>query len=247
MDHKSSYIWQVFRRTKLFLPVIHPVSEDVALKSIETAIAADADGIFLINQGMSADEVLQFVPEVHRRFGNLWIGVNLLGIQPSEVVSRVSQLPVGGIWSDNAMIDEESEVQPAAELFRRARAQNGWMGLYFGGVAFKYQREVSDRLLPVAAKAAAPWMDVITSSGPATGMPASIEKVKALRVGAGKHPIALASVISPENVDQYLPLVDAFLVASELETECYSGKLVVERTKRLADRIHGWRENRIAE
>jgi hypothetical protein len=247
MDQKNSYFWQIFRRTKLFLPVIHPVSEYVALKSIETALAADADGIFLINQGMSADELLQFVPEVHRRFGDLWIGVNLLGIQPAEVVFRVSQLPVGGIWSDNAMIDEHSEVQPAAELFRQARVQNGWTGLYFGGVAFKYQREVPDRFLPLAAKAAAPWMDAITSSGPATGVPASIEKVKALRVGADKHPIALASGIGPENVEQYLPLVDAFLVASELETERYSGILVPERTQLLADRIHGWRENRIAD
>ena len=247
MDRKSSYLWQIFRRGKLFLPVIHPVSQEIALKSIETAVSADADGIFLINQGMSAEEVLQFVPEVHRRFKDLWIGVNLLGMQPSEVVARVSQLPVGGIWSDNAMIDENSEAQTAAELFRRARAHNGWTGLYFGGVAFKYQREVSDLMLPSAARAAAPWMDVITSSGPGTGIPASIEKVKALRVGAGKHPIALASGISPENVDQYLPLVDAFLVASELETDRYSGVLVPERTKLLADRIHGWQENPIAE
>lgn len=246
MDHKSNYFWRNFRHRKLFFPVIHPVSRDVALKSIETAILANADGIFLINQGMSAEEVLQFVPEVHRRFGELWIGVNLLGIQPPDVVSWVSQLPVGGIWSDNAMIDEHSEAQPAAELFRQSRALNGWMGLYFGGVAFKYQRVVSLGLLPLAAKAAVPWMDVITSSGPATGVPSSIEKVRALRAGAGNHPIALASGISPENVEQFLPLVDAFLVASELETESYSGVLVPERTKLLADLIHGWQENHTA-
>jgi hypothetical protein len=35
-------------------------------------------------------------------------------------------------------------------------------------------------------------MDVITSSGPGTGYAASVEKARALRSGAGKHPLALA-------------------------------------------------------
>jgi hypothetical protein len=36
------------------------------------------------------------------------------------------------------------------------------------------------------------------------------------------------------------PYVDAYLVASEIETSKYSGILIPERTKSLADRIHEW-------
>ena len=240
MSQDNTVLNRVFRRSRVFLPVIHPVSTETALDSIQTAIASGADGIFLINQGMSTSQVLDFIPEVYRRHESLWIGINLLGSNPEEVIGLIADLPVGGIWSDNASIDEHSDAQPAGERFRQARQQSGWDGLYFGGVAFKYQRDVPDALLPAAAKNASPWMDVITSSGPGTGYAASVEKAKALRFGADTHPLALASGVSPENVAEFLPYVDAYLVASEIETSKYSGVLVPERTKLLADRIHAW-------
>lgn len=236
---------RVFRRPRVFLPVIHPVSEATAVASIEVAVQSGADGIFLIDQGMSASEVLDFVPRVRRRHEKLWIGVNLLGFRPEDVLAQIAGLPVGGIWSDNANIDEESEAQPAGEQFRQARQRFGWTGLYFGGVAFKYQRRVPDARLPEAARRAIPWMDVITSSGPGTGDAATVEKARALRSGAGVHPLALASGVSPENVEGFLPYVEAYLVASEIETAKYSGVLVPERAKRLAERIHRGSETSI--
>ena len=240
MTENENVLQRVFGRSRVFLPVIHPVSKATAIQSIDTAVRADADGIFLINQGMSSSQVLDFIPEIHRRHEHLWIGVNLLDSEPEEVIGRIARLPVGGIWSDNADINERSDAQPAGERFRQARHKTGWKGLYFGGVAFKYQREVPASLLPDAARRASLWMDVITSSGPGTGYAATVEKARALRSGAGIHPLALASGVSPENVDGFLPYVDAFLVASEIETAKYSGVLVPERTTLLAEKIHGW-------
>ena len=233
-------IQQTFNRARVFLPVIHPVSETIALRSIQTAVEVEADGIWLINQGMSTPELLTFIPTVNRLFPKLWIGVNLLGTPPDKMIGCIKDLPVGGIWSDNAGINEYNDEQPDGVEFRLARAQWGWKGLYFGGVAFKYQREVQDHLLPVAARKAAPWMDVIASSGPGTGFAASVDKVKALREGASDHPIALSSGVSPENIDSFLPYVDAYLVASEIETAKYSGILVPERTTLLSQKIHAW-------
>ena len=238
MINEETAMTSVFRRNRVFLPVIHPVSKKTALDSIRTAVESGADGIFLINQGMSAAQVLELIPEVHQRFEGLWIGVNMLGIKPEALIGRVADLSVGGIWSDDAGIDEQSDTQPAGQRFREAREQYGWKGLYFGGVAFKYQREVPDALLPDAARKAGPWMDVITSSGPGTTVPAEREKARALRSGAGKHPLALASGVSLENVDIFLPHVDAYLVASSIETRPSSGILVPELTRRLAECIH---------
>ncbi|MDD5708063.1 MAG: adenine phosphoribosyltransferase [Kiritimatiellae bacterium] len=240
MTETDNVLHRVFGRSRVFLPVIHPVTKETATQSIDVAVRSGADGVFLINQGLSSAEVLDFIPEVHRRHAALWIGVNLLGSDPEEVIGLIASLPVGGIWSDNADIDERSDAQPAGERFWQARQKTGWQGLYFGGVAFKYQREVPAARLPDAARRASPWMDVITSSGPGTGYAASVEKARALRSGAGKHPLALASGVSPENVAGFLPYVDAYLVASEIETAKYSGRLVPERTKLLADRIHEW-------
>jgi hypothetical protein len=226
----ENVILRTFHRSRVFLPVIHPVSEDIALNSIQTAVEAEADGIWLINQGMRTPEVLAFIPVVNRLFPKLWIGVNLLGTPPDKMIGCIKDLPVGGIWSDNAGINEYNDEQPDGIEFRDARDQWGWKGLYFGGVAFKYQGEVQNHMLPVAAQKAAPWMDVITSSGRGTGYAAPIEKVKALREGAGDHPMALSSGVSPENIHGFLPYVDAYLVASEIETEKYSGILVPQRT-----------------
>jgi hypothetical protein len=240
MNAHTTRFADVFRRPRVFLPVIHPVSPATALRSIETAVESGADGVFLINQGMSAQEILNFIPEVHGRHPELWIGVNLLGWEPEKVMGSIAPLPVGGIWSDNAEIDEDSDRQPAGERFREARLRHQWRGLYFGGVAFKYQRPVHETKLPDAARHAKECMDVITSSGPGTAFAAPVEKAKALRQGAGDHPIALASGVSPENIAGFLPHVDAYLVASEIETTKGSGVLVPERTRLLAERIHAW-------
>ena len=61
MSQEESPLHAVFRRSRIFLPVIHPVSRKVALDSIQTAVDSGADGIFLINQGMSLKQVIEMV------------------------------------------------------------------------------------------------------------------------------------------------------------------------------------------
>lgn len=59
-------------------------------------------------------------------------------------------------------------------------------------------------------------MDVVTTSGPATGQAADIAKIKTMRASLGKTPLAIASGISPENISLYLGVADCFLVATSL-------------------------------
>jgi len=42
------------------------------------------------------------------------------------------------------MIRETEDDQPEADAVLAAIRETGWPGLYFGGVAFKYQRPVDD-------------------------------------------------------------------------------------------------------
>lgn len=65
-----------------------------------------------------------------------------------------------------------------------------------------------------AASLAAKFMDVVTTSGSATGVAASVKKISDMREGCGDVAMALASGVTPENASQYIPLVDAFLVAT---------------------------------
>ncbi len=208
-------IAEVFGASRVLLPVVHPIGRREALASIETAAGAGVKGIFLIDQGMTEPEVLALVRTVRETFPSLWIGVNLLSRPPGEVL--VIAPSIDGIWSDNAAVDERAAAQPSADGFVRAREERGWRGLYFGGVAFKYQREVAGEDLGRAAGIASTRMDVVCTSGPGTGKPADIAKVAAMRAGMGYAALALASGVTVDNVAVYLPYVNAFLVGTGIE------------------------------
>ena len=84
--------------------------------------------------------------------------------------------------------------------------------LYFGGVAFKYQREVRD--LEAACRIAREHVDVVTTSGSGTGHVPPVEKISRMKRALGDWPLAIASGITPENVKDYLPVADCFLVST---------------------------------
>lgn len=202
-----------FRSRHTVLPVIHVEQMDQALRNADIARGLGADGVFLINHSISSAALLRVCQGVRDRFGDWWVGVNCLDLTPEEAFRRIGP-DVSGLWVDNAMVDERSEGQPAAEHIRSAREASGWQGLYFGGVAFKYQRNVRDDMLPQAARSASAFMDVLTTSGPGTGAAAAQAKIRTLRESLGDFPLAIASGITPANVGDYLSYADCFLVAT---------------------------------
>lgn len=199
------------RNRHSILPVIHVESLDQALRNTDAARKSGCDGVFLINHGIPAHVLLDVHRAVSAAHPGWWIGVNCLDLSPHEVFSRLSA-DVAGVWVDNARIDERAEKQSQADAVSRARATSGWQGLYFGGVAFKYQRTPED--LAGAARAATRYMDVVTTSGPGTGHSASTDKLAVMRQAVGDFPLALASGITVDNVYSYLPYVDYLLVAT---------------------------------
>lgn len=214
-------IEEVFGCPRVLLPVIHPVDRNTALESVRVAREAGVRGIFLINQGMSSEQVLDLVMIVRGRYPDLWVGVNLLGEPPARVLEwglEVCANRLDGIWADNANINEDADAQPMAQALVNARLAHGWDGLYFGGVAFKYQRHIPTADLGRAAAAAVPYMDVVCTSGPGTGQAAEAQKVASMRAGLGNAgSLALASGVSEANIASYLPYVDAYLVGTGIE------------------------------
>jgi hypothetical protein len=73
----------------------------------------------------------------------------------------------------------------------------------------------ADTQVGKAASLAAKFMDVVTTSGSATGVAASVKKISDMRKGCGDDvAMALASGVTPKNASQYVPLVDGILVAT---------------------------------
>lgn len=227
-------IEQVFGAARVLLPVIHPIGREEALEAVGIVHGAGVKGIFLIDQGMGEDEVLELVLEARARFPSLWIGLNLLGRAPAEALAVAlahCDGRIDGIWADHAGIAEGASSQPDAEAFVAARGARGWDGLYFGGVAFKYQREVAPAELARAASLAAAYMDVICTSGPGTGQAADVEKLRTMHGALADSALALASGVSEANVHIYMPYVQAFLVGTGIEARF--GVIDEKKLKRL--------------
>ena len=200
-------------------PVIHVLDVGQALRNLDTVEGAGCPGAFLINHDFPMEDFLPVLREVRAARPDLWLGVNFLaqtGGVGFPVLGQLAQegCRIDAYWADDARIDEREETQTEAEQIARIRAQSGWDGLYLGGVAFKKQRPVNPEDHAEAARKALSYMDVVCTSGIATGQEADLTKIDTFRAALGDAPLALASGITPENAHLYAPLVDIFLVAT---------------------------------
>lgn len=199
------------------LPVIHVLDTPRTLRNVEVLLEAGAQGCFLINHDFEPERFLPIIREVRRAYPSLWMAVNFLAVTGKDAFPILGQLQAEGCmvdayWADDACIDEDG-VNLEAKLIEAVRASSGWDGLYFGGTAFKKQREVAPDRYGDAAREACGFMDVITTSGVATGQEADLGKIETFRAAIGDRPMALASGISPDNAEAYSD-VDCFMVAT---------------------------------
>ncbi len=205
----------------LVLPVIHVLDNAQAEKNVRLAIEGGCPGVFLINHDFAYEELLPVIQHVRQIFPSLWLGVNFLaktGKVAFPVLAKLLEegVRVDGYWADDARIDERCSPDEQVEALEIAKikAECGWDGLYFGGTAFKKQREVSAEDYGKSAAIACEYMDVVTTSGIATGKSADLKKIKTFRAACEDTAVALASGITPENVLSYTPFVDCVLVAT---------------------------------
>ena len=201
------------------LPVIHAQDNEQIDRNIEIAVRCGAQGVFLINHDFDVTKFLPLIERCRQAHPLLWLGVNFLGVTGRDAFPILGDLESRGLaidayWADDACIDEQHESQAQAGEINIVREESGWSGIYFGGTAFKKQRAVDPADYLRSGQIAAQWMDVVTTSGVATGEAAEIEKIETFRQGVGTGTLAVASGITPENVHDYAPYVDAILVAT---------------------------------
>jgi len=227
---------EVFSTPHVVLPIIHVGNHDQAAHNVQIARDAGTNGAFLISHGNVSDiELFDIYLRIAEEYAGFWLGVNCLGWGAEELFTRAGNR-VAGVWIDDALIDESQSEQPTAERIARVQQSVGWRGLYFGGVAFKYQRPVRD--LANAARNAAPFLDVVTTSGPGTGKAAAPEKIRTMKQAIGDKPLAIASGVTPENVPDYLPWADCFLVATGISYTF--DELDPDRVRDLVQVVRSW-------
>jgi len=207
------------------IPVIHVLDVEQTARNIDIAITGGVAGVFLINHDFPVDEFLPIVLETRRRYPSLWIGLNFLAVAGDLAFPILAELErddcrIDAYWADDACIDEHAtlEAQTAAIKIKEIQEQSGWNGFYLGGTCFKKQRIVNEDNYALAAELATHFMDVVCTSGLATGKEADLEKISTFRKSIGEHVLALASGITPANASEY-NRVDCFMVATGINVD----------------------------
>ena len=221
-----------------FLAVVHVKDEKQAIEQTKIVLDNNADGVLLINHGggHSYKQLIEIYKAVRETHKSSWIGLNCLDLSPKNVF-KVIPMDVDGIWADNAKINEMFPIQLEANIIQKSRLESGWQGLYFGGIAFKYQRPVTD--LKKATEIASNYMDVVTTSGEGTGVSAKVSKITQMaeylrNITKNNARLGIASGITPENIEEYKD-AHYFLVATGISKSFF--EFDPERVLALAKKI----------
>lgn len=200
-----------FPKKHTFIAVVHVEDETTMLRNVTVAQEQGADGVFLISHAqVQWPQLLSLYHAARTQFPEYWLGVNMLDLRACEAVA-LHRYTGDGVWADDAGVYSNTDTSEARRV-ARSRLSGGWKGLYFGGVAFKHQRHVTDPA--EAARAAIPYVDVVTTSGSATGTAPDAKKIQCMKEAIGEHPLAIASGMTPDNVLTFMPWADCFLVAT---------------------------------
>lgn len=199
------------------LPVIHHLDDDLALRQADLAFACGADGVFLISHAGLDRRIARLATRIAKEHGRANVGLNLLGQTFEEAFGTANEAGVGMLWHDAPGIRgahaEEATLRVATQAAAGTAAPK-----VFASVAFKHQPREDEPGL--AARTAHGLGFLATTSGPATGRPPGVGKVSVMRWSLGSGaPLAIASGMTPGNVDDYLggpdgPLATHFLVAT---------------------------------
>ncbi len=223
------------KQSPFFLPVVHVQDINQTMEQMEIIFQNGADGVFLIGHGIRHKELFNIYSQVRDTYPDEWIGLNCLDLAPLEMFLRIPK-GVNGVWVDNAYINEELDIeeQQYPSQVKNLITKNKWKGLYFGGVAFKYQKKVNNTIM--ATKIACHYMDVITTSGAGTGLAAKPEKIKIMSTIAKKYnkKLGIASGITLNNVEDYNS-VNYFLVATGISKTFHAFNPL--SVKKLSDKI----------
>ncbi len=224
--------FRTFAKSPVIMPVIHVVNQEQALQNAAIARGGGADGVWLIDhRGRPPKFLNSCFAQIQGRYPDLWVGLSYRGVDPENAFRHLPQA-VQGYWCDSLGLRSAGpEDREQATIITAAMAGSNWEGLLFGGVAFKYQQVVPNDQLKSVTLAARDVLDdrgVITTSGSATGDPPDISKTEIMRNALdscceserardkGRYPLANASGIGPENIAQYVDLIDCFMIASSI-------------------------------
>jgi len=197
-------------------PVVHWTSTKQAVTQAELALTNGADGVFLIDMDGRVNSIKEAARLLISSFPDKLIGGNFLALTPGEAISHSLILGLNATWLDNAGVTSEGidlRGVEATDVYHKAIETSPHA--VFAACAFKYQKEEPDPETAARLLRLLGW--VPTTSGPGTGMAAKPEKIIYLRKAIPDWYLGLASGVTPDNVQEFIPHANCILVATGIE------------------------------
>lgn len=219
---------------KHVLPVIHHLDDATTLAEADLAFACGATGVFLISHGGEDLDLLPLAKVIKARSGK-YVGVNLLGHTAVQALEFATIYGLDAMWTDHPGVTSAGTT-PAGEQLAML-SESSPLDV-FASVAFKYQPIDPNPGLAAIEALRLGWIP--TTSGSGTGHAPEVEKIKlmheAIAPAASLGSLAIASGMTPENVQHFLPYISHFLVATGISIDAYH--LDREKTKKFIEIVH---------
>lgn len=200
-------------------PVIHQLTQETSLSEATIAYEAGVDGVFLISHGGSDHDLIEPAQIIKQRYPTMKVGINCLGMSAQDALETAISAKLDMVWVDDCGVRSDSISSFVEPLIKM---HNLYPIDLFGSVAFKYQKEDSNPA--EAARRAADFGMIPTTSGSGTGSAPEVEKIKSMQLGLSGNEtkvLALASGMTPDNIDLFLPWATHFLVSTGISKDFY--------------------------
>lgn len=204
--------------------VIHHQTDDLTLDQASLAIRLGADGVFLISHEGRDSALLPLCKALKSNLRSIdataspapLVGLNLLKAEPVNAFELAMEWGADALWVSSPGVTSSGVTSAGRRLEQLVKANQG--PNVFGCVAFKYQPIEPD---PQAAARAALALGMHpTTSGAGTGMAPDIEKIRGMSSAVGGK-LAIASGMTPDNIESYAPFVSDVLVSTGVSQDTH--------------------------
>lgn len=200
-------------------PVVHHTNSQTTMDEAKLAFECGADGVFLISHDGYDETIVNLAYLLHHEYPHKDIGVNLLSTSLDAALSKVKHHRIKMLWLDNCGINSDNKLCNFTKLQKIKDFLEETKSIQiFGGVAFKYQDHEAD---PFAAAYVANQIGLVpTTSGSGTGSAPELQKIIDMSI-ASEGNLAIASGMTPDNIEEFAPYLSHILVATGVSKDMY--------------------------
>ena len=217
-----SFIKQLESEKKTLIGMIHLAGNDAdmrltqAIEEIDLLYNNGFDAVLVENYHGDVSDMRNALEYLRTKYPRKNYGLNVLGdYEAGFELARTYNAGFLQIDSVAGHLPPEQDLEYEHELNKlRIQTPNP---ILLGGVHFKYQPHLSGRGLNEDLVIGGERAETIVVSGPATGEPCDVERLKVFRDGIGLVPLILGSGLTPSNFEEQMEYCDGAIVGTSIK------------------------------